>query len=123
VAVPAPAAERFKKMARLSFAYVREHDDLRALIAADSFIYSLDPAQDRFAAVNRSARDLLAGLVAEGQKSGEFRADLDLGSAVDFLYDVYIAFLIKAYSLAEGEEAAPRFEAGIDIVINGIVSR
>jgi AcrR family transcriptional regulator len=116
------AAARFGRMARGAFGYMREHPDLRAVIEADPTIYSLDPHEDRFAEVNSRARNVMRRLIVEGQASGEFRSDLDLEATADFLYAVYIAFLIKAWSLREGEEAARLFEAGIDIAIKGLLA-
>lgn len=116
------AAARFGRMARGAFGYMREHPDLRAVIEADPTIYSLDPHEDRFAEVNCRARNVMRRLIVEGQASGEFRSDLDLEASADFLYAVYIAFLIKAWSLREGEEAARLFEAGIDIAIKGLLA-
>lgn len=119
---PESAAERFGRMARGAFGYMRGHPDLRAVIEADPTIYSLDPHEDRFAEVNARARNVMRGLIVEGQASGEFRSDLDLEATADFLYAVYIAFLIKAWSLREGEEAARLFEAGLDIAIKGLLA-
>ena len=116
------AAARFGRMARGAFGYMREHPDLRAVIEADPTIYSLDPHEDRFADVNSRARNVMRRLIVEGQAAGEFRSDLDLEATADFLYAVYIAFLIKAWSLREGEEAARLFEAGIDIAIKGLLA-
>ena len=116
------AAARFGRMARGAFGYMREHPDLRAVIEADPTIYSLDPHEDRFAEVNSRARNVMRRLIVEGQASGEFRSDLDLEATADFMYAVYIAFLIKAWSLREGEEAARLFEAGIDIAIKGLLA-
>ena len=123
VAPPAPAAERFRKMARLSFAYLRGHDDLRLILEADPSIYSLDPAEDRFGEVNGAARDILRSIIEEGRDAGEFRAELDIEATTGFLFAVYIAFLIKTYALAEGEESARFFEAGIDIAISGLSAK
>jgi len=116
------AAARFGRMARGAFGYMREHPDLRAVIEADPTIYSLDPHEDRFAEVNARARNVMWRLIVEGQASGEFRSDLDLEATADFMYAVYIAFLIKAWSLREGEEAARLFEAGIDIALRGLLA-
>lgn len=114
------AGERFAAMARKAFSYLRDHDELRAILEADPDIYTLDPAADRFASINSEAKDLLRGILAEGMASGDFRADLDLEATADFLYSVYIAFLIKTYSLAEGQAAARLFEAGIELAIRGL---
>lgn len=117
------AAERVSILARSSFAYVNEHPELRSVIARDPSIYSLDPAADRFTTVNERARGLLEDALRSGVSSGEFRSTIDPAAASRFLYQVYITFLIKAFALGEGDEAAAQYEAGIDIALMGLTAR
>ncbi|MBU0927933.1 MAG: TetR/AcrR family transcriptional regulator [Spirochaetes bacterium] len=123
VAGVSSAAERFVTLARRSFEYLSDNPDLRSVISADPSIYSLDPKEDRFAVVNDRARELLAATLRVGVASGEFRPELDVEKASRFLYQVYITFLIKAFALGEGDEAAALYEAGIDIAIMGLAAR
>lgn len=117
------AAERLGILARASFEYLDGNPDLRAVVAQDRSIYSLDPAADRFAAVNERARGLLTDTLEEGMRSGAFRPDIDAEAASRFLYQVYIAFLIKAFALGEGAEAAAQYAAGVDIALRGLLAR
>ena len=117
------ASERVSILARSSFAYVNEHPDLRAVIARDPSIYSLDPSSDRFSEVNERARGLLEDAIRSGVASGEFRPTIDPDAASRFLYQVYITFLIKTFALGEGAEAAAQYATGTDIALMGLKAR
>lgn len=122
-ALASGAAERLGVLARASFEYLDGYPDLRAIVAQDRSLYSLDPAADRFASVNERARGLLRDTLEEGVRSGDFRRDIDADAASRFLYQVYIAFLIKAFALGEGAEAAAQYAAGVDIALKGLLAR
>jgi hypothetical protein len=46
---------------------------------------------------------------------------MDVDRATDFLFSVYIMFLIKAYVKPEGENVAAMFREGLRLILRGLV--
>lgn len=111
--------EKFSVMARLSFEYLVDHEDLRAILIRDPGIFSLTPREDRFYEINFGAMQLIRNILMQGIAEGRFHA-VDVDHTAELFFSIYIMFLIKRYVKSEGVSAARMYEEAMKIVLRGI---
>ena len=111
--------EKFSVMAKLSFEYLVDHEDLRAVLIKDPSIFTLTPREDRFYEINLGAMQLIKNIIAQGIAEGRF-LPVDVNHTSELLFSIYIMFLIKRYVKSEGISAARMYEEGMKIIMRGI---
>ena len=111
--------EKFSVMARLSFEYLVDHEDLRAVLIKDPSIFTLTPREDRFYEINLGAMQLIKNIIAQGIAEGRF-LPVDVDHTSELFFSIYIMFLIKRYVKSEGISAARMYEEGMKIILRGI---
>jgi len=112
-------AEKFSVMARRSIEYLTEHNDLRSIFIKDPSIFTLYPGEDRFYQINRGAVHLVEEILSEGIEQGKFH-EMDVQHSAEFLFSIYIMFLIKKYVKSEGGSAVQMYEEGLKIILRGL---
>ncbi len=120
VALEKRAPEKFNVMAERSFQYLQDRDDILAILSRDPDIFTLSPGEDRFYDINAGAMRLMKDILAQGVREKSFHK-MDVDRATDFLFSVYIMFLIKAYVKPEGENVAAMFREGLRLILRGLV--
>jgi AcrR family transcriptional regulator len=113
------AVEKFKVMALASFQYLADDEQLRSILIADPGIFTLTPAEDRFYEINQGAMLLIKEILVQGIKEGRFY-EIDVDHTTEFLFSVYIMFLIKTYIKSEGISAFRMYEEGTALVLRGL---
>ena len=113
------AKEKFVIAAQRSFSYLAEHPDLRAILIQDPGIFTLSREEDRFYEVNMGAMRILKDIIQQGVNEGTF-APVDVDHVTEFLFSVYIMFLIKAYVKSEGSSVARMYEEGVGLILRGL---
>lgn len=111
--------EKFSIMARLSFEYLVDHEDLRAVLMKDPSIFSLTPREDRFYEINRGAMQLIKDIISQGIAEGRF-VEVDVDHTAELFFSIYIMFLIKRYVKSEGVSAARMYDEAMRIVLRGL---
>jgi AcrR family transcriptional regulator len=111
--------EKFKVMALTSFQYLAGDEQLRSILIMDPAIFTLTPAEDRFHEINRDAMLLIKEILVQGIKEGRFH-EIDVNHTTEFLFSVYIMFLIKTYIKSEGVSAFRMYEEGTALVLRGL---
>lgn len=111
--------EKFSVMARLSFEYLVDHEDLRAVLMKDPGIFSLTPREDRFYGINLGAMQLIKNILVQGIDEGLF-LQVDVDHTAELFFSIYIMFLIKRYVKSEGVSAERMYEEAMKIVLRGI---
>lgn len=111
--------EKFSVMARLSFEYLVDHEDLRAVLIKDPSIFTLTPREDRFYEINLGAMQLIKNIIAQGIAQGRF-LPVDVDHTSELFFSIYIMFLIKRYVKSEGISAARMYEEAMKIVLRGL---
>ena len=111
--------EKFSVMARLSFEYLVDHEDLRAVLIKDPSIFSLTPREDRFYEINFGAMQLIKNILGQGIHEGRFHK-VDVDHTAELFFSIYIMFLIKRYVKSEGVSASRMYEEAMKIVLRGI---
>lgn len=113
---------KFRVMATGSFEYLIRHSDLRAILVNDPGIFSLTPGEDRFYEINRGAVRIIFDILKMGVSRKVFYP-VDIHHMSEFLFSVYIMFLIRTYVKSEGRSAAKMYEEGLNLAIRGLCSR
>jgi len=113
------AKEKFVIAATRSFAYLEDHGELRALLIKDPDIFTLLPGEDRFHEVNRGAMMMLKTVICQGIDEGAFYP-VDVDHVTEFLFSVYIMFLIKTYVKSDSSSSDRMYEEGLALIFRGL---
>jgi AcrR family transcriptional regulator len=113
------ADERFYVMALRAYEYLDNHEDLRAVVEKDPAIFSLSPDEDRFHDINLGAMDIMREILHQGVASGLFYP-MDVNHMTEFLFSVYIMFLIRAYVKSEGSSVSTMYREGLVMMMRGL---
>ena len=113
--------ERVLEACRISFAYLSQDNDLREVLRQDPSIMTITDKEDRFYEINEASRNILKLLLQEGINQGAFKK-VDINLTVDFLYSVYIMFIIKAYIKPENKSTEELFENALQLILNGLIA-
>jgi len=113
------AIEKFMVMAVKSYEYLANDEQLRAILIRDPGIFTLSPAEDRFYEINQGAMRLIRDILLEGIREGHF-IEVDVDQTTEFLFSVYIMFLIKTYIKSEGVSAFGMYKQGTSLVLRGL---
>jgi len=113
------APEKFAVMARRSFEYLSDRGDITAILSRDPDIFTLSPGEDRFRDINEGAMRIMEDILAQGVREKSFHK-MNVGHAAEFLFSVYIMFLIRAYVKKEGENVKRTFQEGLGLILRGL---
>lgn len=119
VALEKRAPEKFAVMAERSFEYLRDRDDITAILSRDPDIFTLSPEEDRFRDVNDAAMRIMRDILAQGVREKSFHK-MNVERATDFLFSVYIMFLIRAYVKQEEGDVEEMFREGLRLILRGL---
>lgn len=111
--------QKFTAMADTSFAYISQHEELRAILATDAGIFTLSPSEDRFLEINTSARKLVSDILRQGIDEGRFYP-VDVDATTEFIFSVYVMFLIREYVKPEGRLIERMFAEGLALILRGL---
>ncbi len=112
--------DKFTVMAKTSFSYLEDHDQLRQILIDDPTIFTLDPEEDRFLEINMSAMALIKDILVSGIEQDRFMP-VDIDHTVELLFSIYIMFLIKTYVKSQGSSSTRMYTQGLEIVLRGLI--
>ncbi len=113
---------RFRVMCVKAYTYLIRKRALQAIVLKDPTIFTLSPREDRFYAVNAAAVDMIKGVLKQGIREKRFRK-MDVEPMAEFLFSIYIMFIIRVYVKSEGKSVQAIFDAAVDLMINGLLAR
>jgi AcrR family transcriptional regulator len=113
---------RFRVMCVKAYAYLSLNEDLQSIVLWDPTIFTLSPKEDRFYSLNLAAVGMIKLVLEQGIREKRFR-QVDVESMAEFLYSIYIMFIIRKYVKSEGRPVEAIFEAAVDLMINGLLCR
>jgi len=113
------ARDKFAIASSRSFEYLENHRELRALLIQDPDIFSLSPSEDRFYEVNNRAMQMLKDVIQQGIDEEVFYP-VDVDYVTEFLFSVYIMFLIKNYVKSDGSSSDRLYEEGLALIFRGL---
>lgn len=82
-------------------------------------IFTLSRSEDRFFEVNQRAMGMLRQVIQEGVDEGAFHP-MDVDAVTEFLFSVYILFLIKTYVKSDAGSGDRMYQAGLELVFRGL---
>lgn len=122
---PGHARARFEALCRAAFSYLSSETRLRKVLMRDPSLFPASPGpsrgEDPFETVNRRSVAMLEQAIIDGVGSGEF-AVADPKAAAELLFSLYRMLIEKTY-VTEGNQEQQQFEAGLSIILNGIIAR
>ena len=65
---------------------------------------------------------MIKRVLEQGIREKRFRK-MDVEPMAEFLFSIYIMFIIRAYVKSEGKPVEAIFEAAVDLMINGLLCR
>jgi len=113
---------RFRVMCVKAYQYLSLNEDLQSVVLRDPTIFTLSAGEDRFYSVNVAAVEMIKGILEQGIREERFRK-MDVDPMAEFLFSIYIMFIIRAYVKSEGTPVEAIFEAAVDLMINGLLCR
>ena len=111
--------EKFSVMAKQSFAYLADDEDLRRVCMKDPGIFSLSPEEDRFSEINLGAMQLIRSILVQGIEEGRFHP-VDVDHVTELFFSIYIMFLIKTYVKSQGISSVRMYDEGLKIILRGL---
>lgn len=112
--------KRFMALGLKSYEYLSEDEDLRTVIMHDPAIQAITPSEDRFPTIGQASYSMLRGIIQQGVEEKKFRP-IDVDHVTGFLYSIYCMFIIKTYVKSEGQSAQGMYQAGIDLLLKGLL--
>ena len=85
----------------------------------DPGIFTLSPGEGRFFEINRRAMLLIKDILVQGIKEGKFY-EVDVDYMTEFLFSIYIMFLIKTYTKSKENSALGMYEQAVDLILRGL---
>jgi AcrR family transcriptional regulator len=113
---------RFRVMCVKAYQYLSLNEDLQSVVLRDPTIFTLSPGEDRFYSVNAAAVEMIREVLEQGIRENRFRK-MDVESMAEFLFSIYVMFIIRTYVKPEGKPVEAVFEAAVDLMINGLLCR
>ena len=110
------APEKFAVMAGRSFEYLSRRADIAAVLERDPDIFTLSPGEDRFRDINEGAMRIMEDILEQGIREKSFHK-MNVGHAAEFLFSVYIMFLIRAYVKKDGGNVKRIFKEGLRLML------
>jgi len=121
----ASARSRFEALCRAAYSYLVAEPRLRKILVRDPTLFPASPGNapgdDPFETVNRRSVEMLESAIVEGVRTGEF-AVADPKAAAELLFSLY-RMMIERTCRTEDDSEKRHFEAGLSIILNGIVTR
>jgi hypothetical protein len=111
--------DKFRIMSIKAYDYLNQNKDLRIIIQQDPTIFTIYPKEDRFPKINKNSLEMIRNLLKQGIEQGRFK-EVDIDSTSEFLFSVYIMFIIRTYGKTEDKAARKLFITGLDILIDGL---
>ncbi len=102
--------------------YLEKDVHLRNVLLNDPAIFPLNTREDRFAAINREAMNILKGILARGVEAKKFR-NIDIDYTASFMYSVYVMFIIRSYVKSDIDLGGNTIHNALDILLRGIVEK
>lgn len=120
MATESDMVSKFRVMALASIEYIENNPTLRQVLINDPTIFTLSSKEDRFRETNLNAMTILKSVLEEGVRQKIFYP-MDVDHITEYLFSVYIMFLIKRYVKSESSSSKTMFREALELTIRGLV--
>ena len=114
--------KQFLILGAKAYEYLAEDDSLRTILINDPSIFPLSPSEDRFEHINNESISMLKSVLKKGIAEKRFAA-IDVDYTAQFLFSIYVMFIIKTYVKSEGSSTGRMFQEGLQIILRGLLKR
>lgn len=114
--------QRLRTMALSAFEYLLGHEELLALINADTDFYADLIVKEPFAAIHRDSVMMMESVLAEGVDAGVFRA-VDQAAVADALFSLYLSFIAQTRMSWPRELLLSRYRTMLDLMCAGLLAK
>ncbi len=114
--------QRLRAMALSAFEYLLGHDELLALIHADTDFYADLVVKEPFASIHRDSVAMMEGVLAEGVETGVF-LPVDRAAVADALFSLYLGFIAQTRMSWPRELLLSRYRTMLDLMCAGLVAK
>lgn len=111
---------QLKCLTSTAFQYLARDVEMRTILLNDPTIFSISPKEDRFKDINNTSINMIKNILSTGIKEKKFRP-LDIDHTAEFLFSVYVMFIIKTYVKSEGSSTETLFRESVDLLIHGLL--
>ncbi len=113
--------EKFVCLCQKSYLYLSQDRDMQKILMNDPSIFPLSPRKVRFPGIDNTSLDMIKTLLTKGIDQGIFQT-VDVDTTAEFLYSIYVMFIIKTYVKSEGNSSSQMYEQGIKLILNGLLT-
>ena len=96
---------------------------MQNIIVNDPDVFPLFPEEDHYYKINIDSMNLLKELLKKGIKSKQIRSDLDIDYTTQFLYSLYVMFVIRTYVKPETTSIDRLIDTAREVILKGILVR
>ena len=114
--------KQFLILGAKAYEYLAEDDSLRTILINDPSIFPLSPSEDRFEHINNESISMLKSVLKKGTAEKRF-GEIDVDYTAQFLFSIYVMFIIKTYVKSEGSSTGRMFQEGLQIILRGLLKR
>lgn len=114
--------KQFLILGAKAYEYLAEDDSLRTILINDPSIFPLSPSEDRFEHINNESISMLKSVLKKGIAEKRF-GEIDVDYTAQFLFSIYVMFIIKTYVKSEGSSTGRMFQEGLQIILRGLLKR
>lgn len=120
---PPTLSERVAYLLRRRASLIREDPSLGCVTRLGSELNVRSESGSTYASFQDVALKLIAGLVGEGQRRGEFRADLDPEVIAQAIFAGIVGIDVLSSLMSGGQDLEERSEGLIDLILLGLLER
>jgi AcrR family transcriptional regulator len=120
--LPAAAADRVAHLLRRRARLVREDPSLGCVTRLGSELNVRSAPGSTYASFQDLALTLIADLIRDGQRAGEFRAGLDPDGAARTIFAAIVGTDVLSLLFSEGSDLPSRSEELTDLVLHGLLT-
>jgi len=113
--------EQFVCLCLKSYLYLSQDRDIQKILMNDPSIFPLSPRKIRFPGIDNTSLDMIKTLLTKGMAQGIFQT-VDVDTTAEFLYSIYVMFIIKTYIKSENNSSSQIYEQGIKLILNGLLA-
>jgi len=111
---------KFRLLAIKSIEYIENNKTIQTILMNDPSIFTLSSNEDRFYQTNLSAKNIIRDILEEGIREKVF-IPVDVEHVTEYLFSVYIMFLIKTYVKSDTSSSEKMFFEGLELTIRGLL--
>jgi len=121
--VTADPASQIVQFAINGWLYLSKDIEMQNIIVNDPDVFPLFPEEDHYYKINIDSMNLLKEILKKGIKTKQIRNDLDIDTTTQFLYSIYVMFVIRTYVKSETNSIEKLIDTAREVLLKGILAQ